>query len=419
MGMATGWRRAGVGRTLLALLLLAVAGAASAQEDAEARIAQADALRSADPERSAALVAGLEAEAAALSREQRLHLEYLRAFHLAVYGNRPDEAARQAMSLFHRTDDVDLKFRAGALAARCHAITREFGEGLRILNQVMPMRREVADKAIRHAGINTAALLYAELGQYRLALRYADEVLEDAPAPRPRCMASVTQLEARHHLRDLPADDGPLGRAIEQCLSIGETMHASFLRITLARSLLAHGRTGDALELMRLHLPAIDAIDYQRLTVEAHALMAELLLEAGDMEAALAHADRAISQARSFRSGLPLVAAHRVRYVVAERRGDARAALAHYRGYVEADRAHLGDVRARELAYQIVQDETTRQARRIEMLDQQNQILRLQEEVNLHAARQSRLLVATLLALIAGIGAWTWRAARQARSPGA
>lgn len=417
--MATRRRRAGVrsGYVILAMLL-AMAGSAMAQDEVGARIAQADALRSADPERSAALVAGLEAGANGLSRDQRLHVEYLRAFHLAVYGNRPEEAARQAMSLFHRTDDADLKFRAGALAARCHAITRDFGEGLRILNQVMARRHDVRDKAIRHGGINTAALLYGELGQYRLALQYADEVLDDDPSPRSRCMASVTQLEARHHLQEMPAGDGPLGRAIEHCLSIGESMHADFLRITLARSLVADGRAVDALELLRLHLPAIDAIDYQRLTVEAHALVAELLLETGDLDGATAHAAGAIARARSFKTGSSLVAAHRVRYLVAERQGDPMAALAHYRRYAEADKAHLGDVRARELAYDIVQDETTRQARRLEMLDQQNQILRLQEQVSLRAAHQTRMLVAALLLLIAGIGAWTWWAARRNARPG-
>lgn len=200
-------RRAGV-RTGYAMLvvLLGVAGSALAQEGVGARIARADELRSADPERSAALVAGLEAEATGLTRERRLQLEYLRAFHLAIYGNRPEEAARQAMSLFHRTDDLDLKFRAGALVARCHAITRDFGEGLRILNQVMALRHDVRDRTTRHGGINTAALLYGELGQYRLALQYADEVLGDEPSPRSRCMASVTQLEARYHLRELPEE---------------------------------------------------------------------------------------------------------------------------------------------------------------------------------------------------------------------
>lgn len=171
---------------------------------------------------------------------------------------------------------------------------------------------------------------------------------------------------------------------------------------------------------MRLHLPAIDAIDYQRLTVEAHALVAELLLETGDLDGATVHADRAIARARSFKTGASLVAAHRVRYLVAERRDDPMAALAYYRHYAEADKAHLGDLRARELAYDIVQDETTRQARRLEMLDQQNQILKLQEQVSLRAAQQTRMLVAALLLLIAGIGAWTWRAARRnARSGGA
>lgn len=403
---------------LLAALLLG-SGAASAQDDFGARLEQAEALRSADPERSAALLAGLEAEADGATPLQRQRIEYLRAYRLAVYGNQPGEAAKRAMALFDRAEDTDLRFRAGALAASALAITRDFDASLRVLNRVLPLRQDVQDDEVRLDGVYAAALLYNEMGQYRLSLRYADEMLLQDPSPRTRCFASLPQLESRFRLDLMPVDDGPLGRSIDLCLSIGEDLTANFLRLILARKLAESGRAADALELLRMHLPRIDAIGYQRLSVDAHALVAELLLDAKDFEAAADHAARAVADARSFSSGPQLVAAHRVLYEVAEARGDVAAALAHYRRFVAADRAHLSDVRARELAYAIVRDETTAQARRIELLDQENQILRLQQEVDRQAADRTRILLLALLVLVLGVGIWAWRTARShARAAG-
>lgn len=397
---------------LVAVLLLGSAPV-PARDDFAARLAQADALRSADPERSSALLADLAAEAAQGTPAQRRHIEYLQAYRLAVYGNRPDEAARRAMVLFEQAEDVDLRFRAGALAASAMAISRDFDASLRVLNQVLPLRGDVRDDEIRLDGVYAAALLYSEMGQYRLSLRYADEILAQDPSPRTRCFAALPQLEARLRLDQMPIDDGPLGRSIDLCLSLGEDMTASFLRLVLARKLVASGRSEDALELLRMHLPQIDAIGYQRLSVDAHALVAELLLERGDLDGAADHAARAVSSARSFSSGMPLVTAHRVLFEAAEARDDVRAALDHYRRYVEADRAHVGDLRARELAYAIVRDETTAQARRIELLGQQNQILELQQQVAQQAARTTRILVLVLVVLVAGAGWWAWRMARR------
>lgn len=398
---------------LFAALLLAAPGRAPTRDDFAARLERADALRSSDPERSAALLAGLEAETETATPLQRQQIEYLRAYRLAVFENRPDEAAGRALALLEQAEDVDMKFRAGALAASSLAILRDFDESLRVLNRVLPMREAVRDPAIRHTGLYAAALLYNEMGQYRLSLRYADEILGDNPDPGTRCVASLPQLEARQRLGMLPVDANSLGQGIDHCLAVGEGLSANFLRLVLARKLDAEGRTGDALELLRLYLPEMDAIGYQRLTVDAHALSAELLLASNDLEGAAEHAGVAIDQARSFSDGGPLATAHHVLSEVAARRGDAVEALAHYRRYVEADNANLADQADRERAYAIVRDGTTAQSRQIELLLQQNQLLRLQQDLSEQAARRMGMLVVALLALIVAIGAWTWRKVRR------
>src|SRR3546814_19594822 len=79
------------------------------------------------------------------------------------------------------------------------AINRNFTEALRYLNQTLPVRGSVKDGNIRDDGVNTAATLYNQLGQYQLGLSSAMETLSGDPAPRARCNASFLRAEARFH----------------------------------------------------------------------------------------------------------------------------------------------------------------------------------------------------------------------------
>jgi diguanylate cyclase (GGDEF)-like protein len=97
---------------------------------------------------------------------------------------------------------------------------------------------------------------------------------------------------------------------------------------------------------------------------------------------------------------------------VAERNGDLKEALSAYQSYAEADKAYLNEVKARELAYQIVRQETLQKTQQISMLDQENQVLLLQRKVDQQAAQNTRLIVILLVLLIASIGYWAFKIKR-------
>ena len=147
-----------------------------------------------------------------------------------------------------------------------------------------------------------------------------------------------------------------------------------------------------------------------------HSLLAELLLAKNDLEAADAHAQAAIAKGESLASSLALVAAYKTRYEVADRRHDSDAALAFFRSYAEADRAYLDDVKARELAYHIVREETLQKTQQIERLHGQNQLLLLQQRVDQQANQNTRLMMLLLALLVALIGYWAYKVKRVQQS---
>ena len=400
-------------RWVFALALLAATGAAGAsQADFEHTLRQADRVRSADPVRFRGLIDQLQDRRGEADARQRDQLRYLQAYALLVYGRNVEGAISEATALFATTQSTDLKFRAGSLVVNSHAVTRNFGEGLRFLDQTLPLRFRVVDKDIRHDGINTAAILYNQLGQYRLGLHHAEETLADAPNPRARCFANHLRIEAQYHLGTLPEGDAPIQAAIAQCARINEVITTNFVRATLARRWADDGRGPEAIALLKAHLPEVERTGYSRMIGEMNSLLGELMLKQGDIQGAQQHAQAAVAHSAGIASSLPLVMAYRTLYEIAERRRDPVGALSYYRSYAEADKAYLNDVKARELAYQIARQENAQKTQQIELLDRQNQVLMLQQRLDKQDAANNQLTIALLVLAIGSVGFWAYRTKR-------
>lgn len=397
---------------LLALSLLCVGSVASAPRTFEQRLGEANKLRKTDPQRFAVALDELNAVKDGASSPQLQRLRYLRAYQSVVYRNELEEGIAEAKALFEDATEIDLKFRAGSLLVNSYALSRNFSDGLRQLNQTLPMRYRVQDKDIRHDGIDSAAALYNQLGQYQLGLKYAETTLSDNPNPGARCAAGLFRVEAQYHLAKLPIDDASIYGDIGRCLAVGDRMAANFTRAILSRKLAARGDTDKAIELLETHLAEVSAIGYHLLIAEVRAQLAELKLKKGDLGAAKAHAEVTVAHAQHVASSLPLATAYKVLYEIADRQGKAVEALGLYRRYAEADKAHLTDVNSRDLAYQLVREETLQKTQQIELLNRQNQVLQLQQRVDKQASQNTHLLVVLLTFLVAGIGYWAYKIKR-------
>jgi diguanylate cyclase (GGDEF)-like protein len=397
---------------LIFAVLLLIVPTAGMPADYESLLREADKVRSSEPKRFLELVRLMKERRQEADLGQRQRLQYLDAYRLVLYANSVDAGIKQAKVLFREAKDPDLKFRAGSFVVNSLAINRNFTEGLRFLNQTLAMRHDVKDQDIRHDGVNVAAALYNQLGQYKLGLVYAEETLSRNPNPRSRCFASLFRVEAQYFLNRLPQDEASIASVVDQCVALGENIPANFSRAILARQLAGQGRRDDAIELLRAHMPEVDELGYARLIAEFRSLLAELSLQRGEQEAAEQHAEAAVAQAPHVASSQPLAVAYRTLYELAELRGDTVSALLHYRQFAEADKAWLNEVKARELAYQIVRQETSQKNQQIELLNKQNELLQLQQQVQKQNAQNTRLLVLLLLLLLASIGYWAYKTKR-------
>lgn len=395
----------------IAALCLAMPLTGSASTPVGALLDQADAVRSSNPEQFQTLLQKINAAKGQATPKQQEHLRYLNAYSQG-YAGHYDVAIAALGRLISNSPDVDMKFRAGALMVNSYAVTRQFTEGLRQLEQTLALAGRVRNPELRQHGLMVAALIYNQIGQYKLGLRYANRILAEPAPERTRCFAGQHQQEALLKLKALPADDTPLLQLVAQCEAQGEKVVANAIRALLARKWAALGQRDKAIKLLREYLPEVEATRYPRLIGEIHSLLAEYLLADGNIDGAEYHAQAAIAQSASMLQSLPLVAAYKTRYEIAERRNDLATALAQYRNYAEADKAYLNDIKTREMAYQIVRQETLQKTQEIELLNRQNKVLHLEQRVSRQGAQNSRLVFVLLLLLLATIGYWAYKIKR-------
>lgn len=381
----------------------------------EALLQQAEAARSANPETFQQLLQRLDALQQQATPAQREQLHYLQIYATAYAGDYKS-AIEAARKLIETSDTVDIKVRAGALIVNSCAITRQFTEGLRQLDRTLPLIDQVENTEVRQHALFAAAQLYSQIGQYRLGLKFAERLLLEPVSGRTGCFVGQLRLEMLQHLGELPADDPSIMQVVDQCMDQGEATVANFTRSTLAQNWAAQGQRDRAVALLQTNMSGIEATHYPRLISEIHALLAKWLLADGDIAGAEQHARAAIAQSTGITNSLPLVTAYETLYEIANERGETAQALRYYRRYAEVDKAYLNDVKAREMAYQVVRQETAlktqQNAQQIELLNQQNQVLQLRQQVSEQSAQNSRLLIALLAVLLLSIGYWAWRVKR-------
>lgn len=371
---------------------------------------RAEAARSKDPKAFTAALEEIGKRESEASRTQQHQFRLLQAYQAAMKG-RYEDAVQYGMEVHAEAADPDLKFRAGLFIANMAAITRDFSLGLRHLEQALALKETIRDAELRHTGFGVAALLYNQYGQFALGQHYAEQMMAQELTARNRCFARQHRFEALYGLGS-ELKEPEINVAIADCEAQNEPIASNLIRTYLARSWAKKGNVRQAVSLLDAHLAEVKATGYPRLVGEVYGLLAEYRLIQGDTIEAEKHAREILVNGGKDAYSLPLVIAHKVLYEAALRRGDLKTALNEYRLYAEADKARLDEVKAREFAFQLSRHELQQKNQSIELLQRQNDVLRLQQEVTKKSAMNNRLITAMLLMLL-GVGAyWAYKIKR-------
>jgi len=205
---------------LLGSLLVAVAGLACAAEPdgAAELLKKADDTRTSNFVEFTATVESVEKLQSGLSPTQREYLRYLEGWKSAYEGDTQTAIARLT-TLIEDGKDVTLRLRAGATAVNVLVFAKRYEEAYTRLADVLHLLPEVSDGGAREQALLNAAELYNGVGQYELALGYAQQVIDANWGGHGFCKGWEPKLQALYESGQVKSVGPELRTAIDSCVN--------------------------------------------------------------------------------------------------------------------------------------------------------------------------------------------------------
>ncbi len=393
----------------LCLLFGSFASAAPA-EDPEQLLLKADNVKTANFAEFVDVLHSIQQHPENLTATQRVYLRYLEAWKNAYDGDN-DTALARLNALADEPVDVTLRLRAGATAVNVLELAKRYEEAFSRLSKILILLPQVSDKPARQQALLDAAELYTDVGQYGLALSYAQTVIEEDVDGHGVCKGSRVKQRALYEAGRIKVATSALQGAIDDCVKVGELGNAEVVRLTAAHVYIDQGKLDDAIKILRDHYEEAKATRNPRLVSTFDALLADAYRRKGVPALARQFALNVTgSPLREFND--PLVTAYRVLYETAKEQLDFKAALEYHEQYFAADKAYLDDLSARHLAYQKVSHENIANKLQVDALNKQNHVLQLQRALGSKDVEASRLYIVLLTMTVVFIGLWAYRTKR-------
>ena len=402
-----------LGRILLAILLAGgtVAVAMPVPGDPGQMLQQADAIKTTDPAGFNLLVQQLGNDTGKLSPEQRLYLRYLHAWHSSYRGDF-EAALSELDAIIAASGNAILRFRAGITLVDLMGLGSHYEDAFARLGPLLDQLPQVTDKDARTQALGAAAQLYIEAAQYDLGANYADQLLAESETYAGACKGHYYKLDALYRSGKLRTIGLPFQDGLNACIRSGEFLYANGIRSHIASIEIQQGRPAAAIKLLQANYADAQRTRYGHLIAKFDALLAQAYWNEGNPARAQQSARRAIDNSVKGEYTEPLTAAYKLLYLIAQKQGDLRTALAYHEKYMAADKGYLNEVSAKALAYQTVKQQVLAKKLQIDALSKKNQILQLQQALDKRDAETSRLHIALLLTVLAFIALWTYRIKR-------
>jgi diguanylate cyclase (GGDEF)-like protein len=358
------------------------------------------------------LIAQLESKSEKLSDADKWHLRYLEAWQTAYVGQN-DKARSMLEAVATQAPDPNLQEQARATLINIFGIAHRYEDAFAYLDQALDQLPHITNRSTRLHVLGEAAQLMVEAGQYDLAIGYANQMITTPYAGEYTCIAISIKLDAEFHKgQSIDTIPSQFQRGITECLQAGDMLAVETIRRDMATLDMQQGKIGDAIAVLQNNYADVQKIQYQDLTSEYNAMLAEAFWKSGDTSRAEKYAIATVDVASKSDFSEPLIKAYQLLYQIARDKGDLRGALAYHEKYTVADNEHLDDTREKALAYQTASQQVEAKRSELDKLNKQNQILQLQQALDRKAVETSRLYIALLLTILASIAFWLYRMKR-------
>jgi diguanylate cyclase (GGDEF)-like protein len=370
--------------------------------DAKAMLARADAIKTVDFGQFSRLLDDVSATEPRLDEEQKSLLHFLRGWRATWIGDYETGKSELDRVADNATSNV-LRARATATLVNLLGVGHRYEQAFVRLSQLQEMLPSLRDRKARFQALGEASQMLSSAGQFDQAEAYALQMMEDLPPGESICKGGQHLLRARREGNRLVSLDPIYQRAIDACVGAGEEVFADGMRADMAQFYVYHQQAAEAVKLLTAHRDDLRALNYPALLAEFDSTLAQAYLMLNDLPNARRFGLSAIAGSIRDEFTDPRRAGYGVLYQVEQRVGNAAAALSYHEQFMAADKAYLNDLSARSIAFQIVDQQLVARKAEVDVLNKQNEILRLSGALDRKEVETGRLYIVVLAASLAAI----------------
>ncbi|OBT07179.1 hypothetical protein A9267_15090 [Shewanella sp. UCD-FRSSP16_17] len=367
--------------------------------DIDYLLSEADKIRSQHPQQFNQFLDRIKTNETRLSAVQNDYYQYLLAYQ---YGYKGDFYQAQAIweKISETSLSTELKFRANLSLINIFAYTKQWSEGLTYLESNLQNLHLITNPEISQLGISAAAIFYNQLGQYELALKYANQLnLLDIDG-RNSCIVKQQIIESKFHLKTLNINSEEIKNALNLCLINNEIVWFNLTNTFIAKLHLQEGMYQKAIDLILENLEEIKKTNYIPILSQFYSLLSKGYLATGEVESAKFYGNESVSISSGILNSEPSMIAYEVLYQVAVLEKDFETALIYYIKFAEAEKSYFDDLKTKYLAFQLAQHKAVEQKVQIELLNKQNKLLQASQRLAESETENNRLFMALLIMVI-------------------
>ncbi|MCL1065726.1 GGDEF domain-containing protein [Shewanella olleyana] len=385
---------------IFALLLLVIAPSwADGRVDVDKALSQADSVRSRDAIQFNKLLLDLDYLEPSFTPEQSDYFQYLKAYQIAFKGNFV-EAQKIWQSLSESNTTIEVKLRANVSLLNTMALSKQWSKGLTYIEKLLADLHLVKDPALSQMAISVISYFYNKIGQYELALQYAQKLNAINLQGQGSCVAEELILESKFYLNALQLNSPEINSAISACTIDNEIVWLSVIYTFMARLHLDNGDSDLAIKLLQDNLAPIEDINYVPTLSHYYSLLASSYIEEREYTKAKDFGLKTIALSSGMNNMEPEMIAYEALYKVAVESNDFEDALKYYIKFAEADKTYFDDLKTKYLAFQLAQHKAVEQKVQIELLNKQNKLLKASQRLADSETENNRLFMALLIMVI-------------------
>ncbi|WP_223787712.1 tetratricopeptide repeat-containing diguanylate cyclase [Marinicella meishanensis] len=347
------------------------------------------------------------------SVEERCYYDFLR-FYAEGYEGNYESTIKNVNALNERCPSPANQLRIKKFLANIQMITGDFKDAIQNLNDAIELTESVDDAYLVSQVLNVASISYRLMHQDSLSIKYADLLINANYSREDVCLGQFNKYRVLMRQGQARQHENEIEQATANCQNSQNIIAALFLqldwyRYTIDKSSTADTEIAAALDhLLSLESQVADT-GFKNIHVYYQALLSRLYFMAGQSDMANVSAKKAIEENNVIGETEQLLMAMEVLVSIHLERGQYQQAYRYLKEKSVVENEIYQRKLATQVAYYRVLHENLAQELEIEQLNQNNELLRLENQLAAETAKRQQLMMLLIASLLLLLGVWAFK----------